>query len=123
MARRDWIHWITSARQPETRALRIKNAFKEGNDSQLLVRLSKCGVEAFEAGFGPEIARLVVIPERRRSFRQLEPLHFPAGEDVHVRLQGARLVECADAHESEIGPMPVVTPDGGLTLGAAVDIV
>lgn len=25
-ARRDWIHWITSARQPETRARRIKNA-------------------------------------------------------------------------------------------------
>ena len=32
MARRDWIHWITSARQPETRALRIKNAFTEGNE-------------------------------------------------------------------------------------------
>jgi Bacteriocin-protection, YdeI or OmpD-Associated/Domain of unknown function (DUF1905) len=26
IARRDWIHWITSARQPETRAHRIKNA-------------------------------------------------------------------------------------------------
>ena len=26
IARRDWIHWITSARQPETRARRIKNA-------------------------------------------------------------------------------------------------
>ena len=25
-ARRDWIHWITSARQPETRVRRIKNA-------------------------------------------------------------------------------------------------
>ena len=25
-ARRDWIHWITSSRQPETRARRIKNA-------------------------------------------------------------------------------------------------
>jgi Bacteriocin-protection, YdeI or OmpD-Associated/Domain of unknown function (DUF1905) len=25
IARRDWIHWITSARQPETRARRIKN--------------------------------------------------------------------------------------------------
>ena len=25
-ARRDWIHWITSARQAETRARRIKNA-------------------------------------------------------------------------------------------------
>jgi Bacteriocin-protection, YdeI or OmpD-Associated/Domain of unknown function (DUF1905) len=25
-ARRDWTHWITSARQPETRARRIKNA-------------------------------------------------------------------------------------------------
>src|SRR5881409_1632823 len=25
-ARRDWIHWITSAKQPETRARRIKNA-------------------------------------------------------------------------------------------------
>src|SRR5204863_1045381 len=24
-ARRDWIHWITSAKQPETRARRIKN--------------------------------------------------------------------------------------------------
>jgi hypothetical protein len=26
VARRDWIHWIASARQPETRARRIKNA-------------------------------------------------------------------------------------------------
>jgi hypothetical protein len=26
MARRDWIHWITSARQPETRARRVDNA-------------------------------------------------------------------------------------------------
>ena len=26
MARRDWIHWITSAKQPETRTRRIKNA-------------------------------------------------------------------------------------------------
>ena len=26
IARRDWIHWITSSRQPETRARRIKNA-------------------------------------------------------------------------------------------------
>src|SRR5262245_45765718 len=25
-ARRDWVHWITSAKQPETRARRIKNA-------------------------------------------------------------------------------------------------
>jgi hypothetical protein len=25
-ARRDWIHWITSAKQPETRTRRIKNA-------------------------------------------------------------------------------------------------
>ena len=25
-ARRDWIHWITSAKQPETRARRVKNA-------------------------------------------------------------------------------------------------
>jgi uncharacterized protein YdeI (YjbR/CyaY-like superfamily) len=26
IARRDWIQWITSAKQPETRARRIKNA-------------------------------------------------------------------------------------------------
>jgi Domain of unknown function (DUF1905)/Bacteriocin-protection, YdeI or OmpD-Associated len=26
VARQDWIHWITSAKQPETRARRIKNA-------------------------------------------------------------------------------------------------
>jgi hypothetical protein len=26
VARRDWVHWITSAKQPETRARRIKNA-------------------------------------------------------------------------------------------------
>jgi len=26
IARRDWIHWITSARRPETRVRRIKNA-------------------------------------------------------------------------------------------------
>src|SRR5436190_21105062 len=95
----------------------------QGNESQLLVRLSERGLQAFEAGFRPELARLVVIPEDRRSFRQLEPLHFPACEDVHVRLRGARLVERADAHKSEIGLMPIIAPDGGLTLGAAVDIV
>jgi hypothetical protein len=27
IARRDWIHWITSAKQVETRASRIKNAY------------------------------------------------------------------------------------------------
>jgi hypothetical protein len=27
IARRDWIHWITSAKQAETRARRIKNAY------------------------------------------------------------------------------------------------
>lgn len=26
IARRDWIHWITSAKQPETRARRVRNA-------------------------------------------------------------------------------------------------
>src|SRR5262249_2947652 len=26
MARRDWVHWITSAKQPETRARRVDNA-------------------------------------------------------------------------------------------------
>jgi hypothetical protein len=26
IARRDWIHWITSAKRPETRARRIDNA-------------------------------------------------------------------------------------------------
>lgn len=26
VARRDWIHWITSAKQPETRARRVRNA-------------------------------------------------------------------------------------------------
>src|SRR4029077_10380646 len=85
--------------------------------------LPERGVEAFEAGFRPELAGVVVIPERRRSLRQLEPLHFPSGVDVHVRLQRARLVERSDAHEPDIGPAPVVTPDCGLTLGAARDVV
>jgi len=89
----------------------------------LLATSSERGVQAFEAGFGPEFARIVVISKRRRSFRQLEPLHFPAGEDVHVRLQGTRLIEGADAHKSKIGLVPVVAPDRGLTLGAAMDIV
>src|SRR5581483_1409334 len=61
--------------------------------------------------------------ERRRSFRQPEPLRFPAGVDVHVRLQGAGLVERSDAYEPDIGPAAVVTPDRGLTMGAAVDVV
>src|SRR6266704_20669 len=42
---------------------------------------------------------------------------------MHVRLQGARLVERADAHEANGGSMSVVAPDRGLTLGAAVDFV
>jgi hypothetical protein len=81
------------------------------------------GVEAFEAGFGPELACFVVIPERRRSLRQLEPLRFRARVDVHVRLQRAGLVERSDAHEADVGSAPVVTPDRGLTLGTAVDVV
>src|SRR5205823_9216137 len=87
------------------------------------LRLSERGVEAFEADLGPELAGVVVIPERRRSLRQLEPLRFPPGVDVHVRLQGAGLVERADAHEPDIGLAPVVAPDRGLTPGASVDVV
>src|SRR6266536_3036801 len=87
------------------------------------LRLSECGVETFEAGLGPELAGVVVIPERRRSLRQLEPLRFPPGVDVHVRLQGAGLVERSDAHEPEIGLAPVVALDRGLTAEAAVDVV
>ena len=40
-ARRDWIHWITSAKQPETRARRIKNAcsmLAAGKATRLLLR-------------------------------------------------------------------------------------
>ena len=87
------------------------------------LRLSERSVEAFEAGFGPELPGVVVIPERRRSLRQLEPLRFPSGVDVHVRLEGAGLVERSDAHEPEIGPAPVVAPERSLTPGAAVDVV
>src|SRR4029450_11463466 len=36
---------------------------------------------------------------------------------------GAGLVERSDAHEPDIGLASVVTPDCGLTLGAAVDVV
>jgi hypothetical protein len=42
---------------------------------------------------------------------------------VHVRLQGAGLVERSDAHEPEIRPAPVVAPERCLTPGAAVDVV
>ena len=87
------------------------------------LRFCERSVEAFETGLGPELAGVVVIPERRRSLRQLEPLRFPASVDVHVRLQGAGLVERSDAHEPEIGLAPVVAPDRGLTPGATVDVV
>src|SRR4030095_7166752 len=87
------------------------------------LRLSERGVEAFEAGLGPELAGVVVIPERRRSLRQLEPLRFPPGVDVHVRLEGSRLVDRSDAHEPEIRLSSVVAPDRGLTAGAAEDVV
>ena len=42
---------------------------------------------------------------------------------MHVRLQGAGLVERSDAHEPDIGLAPIVAPERGLTLGAAVDVV
>ena len=42
---------------------------------------------------------------------------------MHVRLQSAGLLERSNAHESEIGPAPVVAPNRGLTLGTAVDVV
>ena len=87
------------------------------------LRLSERSVETFEAGFGPELASVVVIAERRRLLRQLEPLRFRPGINVHVRLQSTGLVERSDAHEPDIGPAAVVAPKRGLTLGAAVDVV
>src|SRR5947207_10911042 len=94
-----------------------------GGRKRSALGFSERGVEAFEAGLGPELAGVVVIPEQRRSLRELEPLRFPPGVDVHVRLQGAGLVERSDAYEPDIGLAPVVTPDCGLTPGAAVDVV
>jgi hypothetical protein len=85
--------------------------------------LSQRGVEAFEAGLGPKLAGIVVIPERRRSLRQIEPLRFRARVDVHVRFQRVRRVERADAHEAEIGSMSVIAPDRRLTPGTAIDVV
>ena len=35
--------------------------------------------------------------------RELKPLRFPPGINVHVRLQSIGLVESSDAHEPEIG--------------------
>jgi hypothetical protein len=90
---------------------------------QSALRLSKRGVEAFVTGFGPELASVVVTTERRRLLRQLEPLRFRARVDVHIRLQGAGLVERADAHEADVGSLSVVDSDCGLTLGATVDVV
>ena len=84
---------------------------------------SEGSVEAFEAGLWPELPRFVVIPERRCSLRQIEPLRLPPGVNVNIRLEGARFVERSDAHEPEIGSPPVVTPDRGLTLEAPVDVV
>src|SRR4029453_7095332 len=81
------------------------------------------GVEAFEAGLRPKLSGFVVIPERRRSLRQLEPLRFPSGVDVYVRLKSGGLIERSDSHEPEIGPAPVVAPYRGLTFRAAVDVV
>ncbi len=90
---------------------------------QSALPLSKRSIEAFESVLGPELAGLVVIPERRRSLRQLEPLGLRARVDVHVRLQRARVVERADAHEADVGSMSVVAPDGGLTFGTTIDVV
>ena len=87
------------------------------------LRLSERGVEAFEAGVGPELTGGVVIPERWGLLRQLEPIRFPPSVDVHVRLQGTGLIERSDAHEPEIGPAPVIAPERGLTPGATVDLV
>jgi hypothetical protein len=94
-----------------------------GGHKQSALRLAERGLEAFEAGLGPELAGVVVILKGRRSLWQLEPLRFPSGVDVHVGLQGAGLVERSDAHEPDIGPASVVAPDRGLTHGAAVDVV
>jgi hypothetical protein len=87
------------------------------------LRLSERSVETFEAGFGPELAGVVVIAERRRLLRQLEPLRFRPGINVHVRLQSTGVIERSDAYEPEIGPAPVIAPERGLTPGAAVDVV
>src|SRR5262245_1143142 len=81
------------------------------------------GGQAFEAGLGPELSGFVVIPERRGSLRQFEPLRLPPRVDVNVWLQGAGFVERSNAHEPEIRPASVVAPDRGLTFGAAVDFV
>ena len=81
------------------------------------------GVEAFEAGLGPELPGFVVIPEGRRSFRQLEPFRFPSGVDVDVRLESAGFIECSNAHEPEIESSPIIAPYRGLAFWAAIDFV
>jgi hypothetical protein len=87
------------------------------------LRSSERGVEAFEAGLGPKLSGFVVIPKRRRSFRQLEPFRFPPRVDVNIRPEGAGFVERSDPHEPEIGSSSIVAPDRGLALGAAIDVV
>ena len=76
-----------------------------------------------DAGLWPELAGVVVMPERRCPLGEVEPFRFIMSVNVHVRLQGAGFVQRADAHEAEIGPAPVVAPERGLTPGAAVDVV
>ena len=108
---------------PPRRASYVRRVTSWGGHKQSALRLAERGLEAFEAGLGPELAGVVVILKGRRSLWQLEPLRFPSGVDVHVGLQGAGLVERSDAHEPDIGPASVVAPDRGLTHGAAVDVV
>ena len=85
-----------------------------GGHKQSALRLAERGLEAFEAGLGPQLAGVVVILKGRRSLWQLEPLRFRARVDVHVRLQRAGLVERSNAHEPNVEPAPVVAPDGGV---------
>src|SRR5690606_7982027 len=43
--------------------------------------------------------------------------------DVHVRLYPMRLVQRADANESQVGPPAIVAPERDLAIGTAVDVV
>lgn len=80
-------------------------------------------MKPFETRFWPQFFRRVIIAERWRSLRQLQPFRFPSSVDVNVRLQSIWIVQRADAHKPEIRPAAVITPDGRLAFGTTVNVV
>ena len=85
--------------------------------------LRERGLQSLEACLRPNLLRVVILFKGVRPLGKLKPGHLVARINVDVRPQGARVVECSNAHESDLGAAAVVAPKRHLAFAAAIDVV